>query len=266
MEVQKLCFCLNFNVQNILGKGKLNKTIEINWLVASFKAHPLKWSWFTQSNVWRLCRSLVRDQQPLCSLLLHPLLPPLLHLWAAFLYTYFDWHPSRSIFDFVPRFLKLTLGQPYLMAQACFRYFLQFICSTLYLSSIIIPSLGSWHPPLPIPHLLGSAFPTSYHSLPQEEKSQIGDVKERKETWDKVNTINGPRALKWKKNRIKTVKICSCSKKKIEREIPKMQRYALSSQLSTENDGTNIKLRINIYLNVNCNSTWIAHLLEKTLV
>ena len=45
-----------------------------------------------------------------------------------------------------------------------------------------------------------------------------------------------------------------------------MQRYALSSQLSTENDGTNIKLRINIYLNVNCNSTWIAHLLEKTLV
>lgn len=163
MEVQKLCFCLNFNVQNILGKGELNKTIEINWLVASFKAHPLKWSWFTQSNVWRLCRSLVGDQHPLCSLLLHPLLPSLLHLWAAFLYTYFDWHPSRSIFG---RFLKLTLGQPYLMAQACFRYFLQFICSTLYLSSIIIPSLGRWHPlyqshtcwgqPLPLPT-------TTYH-------------------------------------------------------------------------------------------------------
>ena len=29
-EVQKLCFCLKFNVQNILGKGMLNKTVEIN--------------------------------------------------------------------------------------------------------------------------------------------------------------------------------------------------------------------------------------------
>ena len=66
-EVQKLCFCLKFNVQNILGKGMLNKTVEINWLVASFKVHPLQWSRFTQSNVWRLCRSLVGDQHPLCS-------------------------------------------------------------------------------------------------------------------------------------------------------------------------------------------------------
>ena len=31
-------------------------------------------------------------------------------------------------------------------------------------------------PPLPIPHLPGSASPTSYHNLPQEEKSQIGDI------------------------------------------------------------------------------------------
>lgn len=98
MEVQKLCFCLNFNVQNILGKDMLNKTIEINWLVASFKAHPLKWSWFTRSNVWRLRRSLVGDQHPLCSPLLHPLLPLLLHLWAALLYMCFNWHPSRSIY------------------------------------------------------------------------------------------------------------------------------------------------------------------------
>ena len=162
-EVQKLCFCLKFNVQNILGKGMLNKTVEINWLLASFKAHPLKWSRFTQSNVWRLCRSLVGDQYPL----LHPLLPLLLHLWAALLYLYFTGIlAGLSIFGFVPRFLEITLGQPYLMAQACFSYSLQLICSPLYLSSIIIPPLGRWHTHYQSHTCRGQPLPfatTTYH-------------------------------------------------------------------------------------------------------
>lgn len=141
----------------------LNKTVEINWLLASFKAHPLKWSRFTQSNVWRLCRSLVGDQYPL----LHPLLPLLLHLWAALLYLYFTGIlAGLSIFGFVPRFLEITLGQPYLMAQACFSYSLQLICSPLYLSSIIIPPLGRWHTHYQSHTCRGQPLPfatTTYH-------------------------------------------------------------------------------------------------------
>lgn len=45
----------------------------------------------------------------------------------------------------------------------------------------------------------------------------------------------------------------------------KYQRCPLTSQLSTENGGTNFKLRINRDLTVYCNSTWISHVLEIDL-
>lgn len=127
-------------------------------------------------------KSPVANKHPLYSPLPSPPspgCPPLYLFWFSFL-------AVTSILGFVFRFLKLTSGQPYLMAHACLSHLLQFICSVLKLDSTL-PSLGRrcsyyqshtcWNQPLPLPTTTGY-------------RSQTDDVKERREIWHRVHIIN----------------------------------------------------------------------------
>lgn len=89
----------------------------------------------------------------------------------------FHWHPSRSVYFWlctqVPRnhFRPALPNGPSLF---------QLLPSAHLLTPLPFQynntTSGQMTHPLPIPHLPGSASPICYHNLPQEEKSQIGDI------------------------------------------------------------------------------------------